>query len=78
MIYSGAARRDMLIKVAKMYYFENLSQQKIANKINAIDNGSYNYWDNHTGSDSGLDGFIDEPYVGGGFAQDLFPRQLFC
>ena len=35
MIYSRAARRDLLIKVAKMYYLENLSQQQIANKIKA-------------------------------------------
>lgn len=33
MIYRGAARRDLLIKLAQMYYLENLSQQQIANKI---------------------------------------------
>jgi parallel beta-helix repeat protein len=37
---------------------------------------SYNYWDNHTGDDSDLDGFIDDPYIGGVFAQDLFPRMI--
>ena len=33
MIYRGASRRDLLIKISKMYYFENLSQQQIADKI---------------------------------------------